>query len=91
MGCNIAESGSQGHEAADAKTLASPTGAKGDANGNGSIDIVDALLVAQYYVGLNPSGFVSANADVNCNGLIDIVDALMIAQYYVGLIASFPC
>jgi mannan endo-1,4-beta-mannosidase len=30
--------------------------AKGDVNGNGSIDIVDALLIAQFYVGLI-SGF----------------------------------
>ncbi len=63
----------------------------GDANGNGSIDIVDALLTAQYYVGLNPSGFTASNADVNCSGAIDIVDALLIAQYYVGLISSFLC
>jgi hypothetical protein len=47
---------------------------------------VDALLVAQYYVGLAPAGFISTNADVNHNGQIDIVDALLIAQAYVGLI-----
>ncbi len=63
-------------------------GARGDANGNGTVDIVDALLVAQYYVGLNPSGFVFANADANCSGGIDIVDALLVAQYYVGLVTT---
>jgi hypothetical protein len=62
---------------------------KGDVNGNGSVDIVDALLVAQYYVGLAPAGFIASNADVNCSGTVDIVDALMIAQYYVGLITGF--
>ncbi len=66
-------------------------GFKGDVNGNGVVDIVDALLIAQYYVGLNPSGFVASNADTNCSGSIDIVDALLIAQLYVGLIANFPC
>ncbi len=65
--------------------------AKGDVNNSGAIDIVDALLVAQYYVGLNPSGFTAANADVNCTGTIDIVDALLVAQYYVGLVTGFPC
>jgi hypothetical protein len=60
-------------------------------NNSGTIDIVDALLIAQYYVGLNPSGFIAANADVNCTGTIDIVDALLVAQYYVGLVRSFPC
>ena len=67
----------------------SVTGTLGDANGNGSVDIVDALLTAQYYVGLNPAGFILANADTNCNGTVDIVDALLIAQYYVGLISQF--
>ncbi|MBN2532204.1 MAG: SMP-30/gluconolactonase/LRE family protein [Spirochaetales bacterium] len=64
----------------------------GDVNESGSIDIVDALLIAQYYVGLNPSPFNPAAADVTgCDETIDIVDALVIARYYVGLISSFPC
>ncbi|MBN2536291.1 MAG: hypothetical protein JXB88_25640 [Spirochaetales bacterium] len=64
-------------------------GNPGDVNNDGSIDIVDALLVAQYYVGLNPGNFDPGNADTNCNGTIDIVDALLIAQYYVGLVSGF--
>jgi lysophospholipase L1-like esterase len=63
----------------------------GDVNASGTIDIVDALLIAQSYVGLNPSNFNIACADVNCSGAVDIVDALLIAQRYVGLITSFPC
>jgi arabinoxylan arabinofuranohydrolase len=63
----------------------------GDVNSSGTIDIVDALLVAQAYVGLIPSGYNAACADVNCSGGIDIVDALLVAQYYVGLITSFSC
>jgi mannan endo-1,4-beta-mannosidase len=63
-------------------------GVLGDVNGSGSVDIVDALLVAQYYVGLSPSGFNQSLADTNCSGGIDIVDALRIAQYYVGLITQ---
>ncbi|MBN2441212.1 MAG: hypothetical protein JXJ04_07690 [Spirochaetales bacterium] len=62
----------------------------GDVNTNGTIDIVDALLVSQYYVGLNPAGFDSSQADVNGDGALDIIDALLIAQYYVGLITSLP-
>jgi O-glycosyl hydrolase len=61
----------------------------GDVNNDGAIDIVDALLVAQFYVGLNPSNFDQTKADANCDQTIDIVDALIIAQYYVGLIESF--
>ncbi|MBN2442341.1 MAG: dockerin type I repeat-containing protein [Spirochaetales bacterium] len=62
----------------------------GDVDSNSSIDIVDALLVAQHYVGLNPGQFDSSAADVDANSSIDIVDALLIAQYYVGLIDRFP-
>jgi endo-1,4-beta-xylanase len=65
------------------------SGTLGDANGDGAINIVDALLIAQYYVGLNPAGFIAENADTNCDGSINIVDALLVAQYYVGLIQSF--
>jgi hypothetical protein len=68
---------------------APPAGNPGDVNEDGDIDIVDALLVAQYYVGLDSDNFNVANADTNCNGSVDIVDALLIAQYYVGLINQF--
>ncbi len=64
---------------------------QGDVNGSGAVDIVDALVVAQAYVGLNPSNYNAACADVNCSGAIDIVDALLMAQLYVGLVSSFPC
>jgi hypothetical protein len=66
-----------------------PTTTPGDVNGDGVMDIVDALLIAQYYVGLDPENFIPENADTNCDGSIDIVDALLVAQYYVGLIDSF--
>ena len=66
-----------------------PEGLRGDVNNSGSVDIVDALLIAQFYVGLNPSNFNEALADTNCNGSVDIVDALLVAQYYVGLLTSF--
>ena len=67
------------------------SGETGDVNNDGGVDIVDALVVAQYYVGLNPSNFDLSSADTDCDGNVDIVDALVIAQYYVGLISSFPC
>ena len=62
----------------------------GDVNDDGVVDIVDALLTAQYYVGINIPGFHAEAADVNLDGLIDIVDALLIAQYYVGQIDQLP-
>ncbi|MBY8982919.1 MAG: dockerin type I repeat-containing protein, partial [Candidatus Lokiarchaeota archaeon] len=58
----------------------------GDVNRDGLVDIIDALMIAQYYVGLDPEGFWEPTADVNNDGFIDIIDALMVAQIYVGLI-----
>ena len=60
----------------------------GDVNEDDFIDIVDALLIAQYYVGLIELPNICA-AELNCDGQIDIIDALLVAQYYVGLILSF--
>jgi len=74
-----------------ATPITSTGGSKGDVNGDSTITIVDALMIAQFTVGLNPSGFIAANADVNCDGSTTIVDALIIAQRYVGLISAFPC
>jgi hypothetical protein len=62
----------------------------GDVNTDGAVDIIDALLIAQYYVGLNPGNFQESNAYVNCDGTIDIIDALIVAQYYVGLVLELP-
>ena len=62
---------------------------RGDVNLDGNVDILDALMVAQYYVGalnLDIITFHTGAADFNQSGNIDIIDALMIAQYYVGLI-----
>jgi hypothetical protein len=61
----------------------------GDVNTDGAIDIVDALLTAQYYVELDPQNFDPVAGDTDCNGSVDIIDALLIAQYYVGLITGF--
>jgi hypothetical protein len=63
----------------------------GDANNSATVDIIDALLTAQYYVGFALSGFNASNADVDCNGSTDIIDALQIAKYYVGILSQFPC
>jgi hypothetical protein len=63
----------------------------GDVNTSGSVDIVDALVIAQYSVGLDPSNFNAAVADVNDDSTINIVDALMTAQFYVGLISQLSC
>ena len=37
------------------------TGNAGDVNNDGSVDIIDALLTAQYYVDLDPQNFGPSN------------------------------
>jgi endoglucanase len=59
---------------------------RGDVNGDGDIDIVDALIIASYYVQLPTPIFDPYAADVDNNGIIDIVDALLVAKIAVGLI-----
>ena len=66
----------------------------GDVNCEGRYNIVDALMIAQYAVGLNPPGFSVCAADVSdpciyepCYYHVDILDALMLVQYMVGLIS----
>jgi uncharacterized protein len=63
----------------------------GDVNSDGEVTIVDALLIAQHYVELDPENFDSTVADVDGDGGIDIVDALLVAQFYVGLITELSC
>jgi len=58
-------------------------------NNDNNINIIDALLIAQYYVGLNPQNFDQSKADANCDNSITIIDALLVAQYYVGLVTKF--
>lgn len=72
------------------KALFAATEMVGDVDGSGAVDIVDALLTAQYYVGLDPDNFNPEVADVDCSNTIEIVDALLVAKYYVGEIDNFP-
>ena len=76
-------------------------GTRGDVNCDATVDIVDALMIAQYVVGNradagacplgNPATeLVAALGDVNYSQGIDIVDALEIAQCAVG-VPNFAC
>jgi hypothetical protein len=53
-----------------------------DVNASGDIDILDALIVAQAYVGLNPANYNSSVADVNADGSIVIVETLILRWSY---------
>lgn len=63
----------------------------GNVNGDNTIDVSDALLVCQFYLGnVAPTDAQNAAADVNGDGAVDVSDALMICQFYLGNITEFP-
>ena len=63
----------------------------GDVNGDGTINYLDAMMIAQYYVGdIGADDLALSAADVNRDGIVNYLDAMMIAQYYVGDITEFP-
>ena len=51
-----------------------------DVNGNGIVDIEDALCIVGYLRGNPPAGFNEAVADVNNDGKVDIADAVCIVN-----------
>lgn len=61
----------------------------GDVNGNGQVDIGDAVSVVNYLVGKVSHNFVEKAADTNKNGQVDIGDAVSIINFLVGKTISF--
>ena len=59
-------------------------GMPGDVNGNGFVDIGDAVSIVNYLVSKPVDTFIPAAADTNHNGSVDIGDAVTIVNYLVG-------
>jgi hypothetical protein len=54
----------------------------GDINGDGIVDIYDAILLSASFNG-NPSATNwNPNADLNCDGIVDIFDAILLANNF---------
>ncbi len=63
----------------------------GDVNGDGHIDVADAILILRHIVGLSTlTGIGLVAADVNIDGQVDVADAILILRYIVGLVPSLP-
>jgi len=56
----------------------------GDVNGDGKVDLADAILALQVIAGLNPAG-VKVSADVNNDGKIGLEEVIYILQKAAGL------
>ena len=52
----------------------------GDVNSNGVIDDTDALWLAQYLIGEEPTGFEVINADANLDSHIDVADVVTVRR-----------
>ena len=73
-------------------TVTISPGICGDADGNGAVNIVDALAIARRAVGLPPPPTVNTLwADVNQNSITNITDAMLIARYSVGMLVVGTC
>ena len=61
----------------------------GDVNGDGDVDISDAVCIVNHVVGKETPKYSEAAADVNCDGTVDIADAVRVINLIVGKIAAF--
>ena len=72
-------------------TVTPPAGVLGDVNGDGEVDIIDAMLV---YAHVNAKKLLADDArrlaDVNGDGEVDIIDAMLVYAYVNGKRTSFP-
>jgi len=54
----------------------------GDVNGDGVVDIYDAIALANAYSAVPTGQNWNANADINSDNIIDIYDAIILANNY---------
>ena len=57
---------------------------KGDANGDGNVDVSDVVALANHVMGDTPSGFNKDAADMNGDGEVDITDVTSLANQLMG-------
>lgn len=61
----------------------------GDVNADGSIDILDLMMMTKSIVGTKTLTIMQTKAaDVNVDGVVDVFDLMKVAQYICGMIAS---
>jgi hypothetical protein len=61
---------------------------KGDVNGDGDVDIADAVCIVNHVVDKPNAKFIEAAADANGDGDVDIADAVHIVNLVVGKIEA---
>lgn len=56
------------------------TATRGDANGNGEVDVADVITTVNYMTGMTPKPFVFDAADINSDHTIDVFDVVGIIR-----------
>ncbi len=67
--------------------LKQESGTSADVNGDGVVNVLDLVLVAQY---LGETGPPNSKVDVNGDGIVNILDLILIAQHLGGEMAAAP-
>ena len=62
--------------AAYRESTAPPEEITGDVNSDGTVNLLDVIMLVNHIIGNNPSGFNADAADVNSDGVIDINDVV---------------
>jgi len=57
----------------------------GDANGDGSVNVLDVTTIANYIMGENPDPFIFVAADVNFDEVIDLLDLVAVVNIILGI------
>ena len=58
-----------------------------DPNGDGSLDIADAIYISQYLIGYHEPVDLS-ELDVDCNDIVSVVDKIYVQMYEAGSISG---
>jgi hypothetical protein len=54
----------------------------GDINGDGTVNVLDAIILANAFLSTPSSSNWNPNADINGDGVVNILDAIIMASYF---------
>lgn len=74
------------NEVTEDLTVTAQYAEKGDINGDGSVDMRDALQLMRYLMGSDTIACDEEEADFNSDGSVDLMDALLLMRHVLGTI-----
>ena len=66
------------------KRFVQQTTVAGDVDGDGEVDISDAVALLRYLAGYVDEGTISANGDFDGDGVVDVSDVVALLRYLAG-------